>query len=108
LVASYLIVWVGIVAWKFIEAGHVLKEEDRIKEPRRKYFEERIAMFSEAQKDALAKIVITGRGRVGSNIYNDLDTAGFIDRDAVGFYRPNEIFLPELQRWLKNRPIPRD
>jgi hypothetical protein len=86
----------------------VLKEEYRIKNPRREYFEERMAMFSEAQKDALAKIVITGRGRPGSTIYNDLEASGVIDRDMVGLYRPNPIFLPELERWIKNKPTPRD
>jgi hypothetical protein len=108
LVASYLIVAVCIYAWKFVEAGHVLREEDRIINPRRQYFQERITTFSEAERDALAKLVITGRAPVNLSIYHNLDAAGFIDRDSIGFWRTNRVFQPELESWLKNRPTPKD
>jgi hypothetical protein len=67
-----------------------------------------VAAFSEAQKEVLERVVITGRGQPGSNIYYDIEASGIIDRDMIGFYRPNPLFLPELERWLKNRPTPRD
>jgi hypothetical protein len=65
-------------------------------------------MFSAAEQDALAKIVITGSGRVGSNVYLVPEGAGFIERDMVGYYKINKVFQKQLEEWVKGRPIPRD
>src|SRR6266567_8610378 len=43
LVVSYLIVGGGVYVWKFIEAGRVLKAEDRISHPRKKYVQNKLA-----------------------------------------------------------------
>ena len=103
LVASCLIVGLGVYVWKFVEAGHVLKVQDRIAIPRRNYVQKRVGTFNPEEEEALTQIVITGRADVGPPIYSNLAKAGFIERDMVGVWRVNKILQSQLEEWLKNR-----
>jgi hypothetical protein len=103
LVASYPIVGLGVYIWKFVEAGHVLKEEDKIAQPREEYFQRKLASFSPEEKDALAEIVITGSASVGRQVYELPALSDLLSATLKTKQNCAGQFVSQHYCWLWNR-----